>query len=237
MAFGLLTRFLRRTLNTPPRTAFFHEDDYGQIEVVPLSTLEHCLRQAGGIQEFSEQHRTEFGWTDVYVRTEPEITLRSLGLRLKDVRNCLTPILSEYDRVETGTFSDAQPCKQVAAFGNKDTNTIFVAYDPEGAVNAIWCSEPLKELTLLPQAEALLLADWGWSFFCPLSDLSRLEEYLSERHRLQGLPRLSSDRGPRAKLDVLSLQTVCAPWRRLAGEGCGQRNYKRSLMQRCGCGP
>lgn len=183
MAFGSLIKFLRRTSSTPPRTAFFHEDDYGQIEVVPLSTLGHCLRQAGEIEEFSEKHRTEFGWTDLYVRTEPQVTLQTLCIRLDDVRSCLAPVLSEYDRVETGTFSDAQPCKRVVAFGNNNSNTIFVAFDAEGVVDAIWCSEPLKELTLLPQTDALLLADWGWSFFCPLTDRPRLEEYLQERDR------------------------------------------------------
>lgn len=150
---------------------------------MPLSTLPHCLRQAGVIEEFSEKHRTEYGWTDIYVRSEPEVGLSALALRLEDVRRCLRPTLTEYDQVETGTYSDAQTCKGVVAFGNPDSNTIFVQHDSEGVVDAIWCNEPLKELTALPKAEGLLLADWGWSFFCPLSEHNKLDEYLAERAR------------------------------------------------------
>lgn len=181
--FGLLKKLLQSTSGSQPRVAFFHEDDYGQIEVVPLSTLTHCLRQAGEIDEFAEKHRTEFGWTDVYVRGEPEVTLRTLGIQIEQVRACLQQTLAEYDKVETGTFSDAQASKGIVAFGNSTTNTIFVQHGADGVVDAIWCNEPLSELTLLPQVEELLLADWGWSFFCPLTERGRLEEYLAERGR------------------------------------------------------
>jgi hypothetical protein len=165
------------------RRTFFHEDDYCQIEVQPLENLKFCMQQAGEIDSFSEEHRTEFGWEAMYVRGEAPTALASLGITAAEVRAAMSGVLAEYNEVETGTFSDASICKNVLAFGNDDSATIFVGLSAVGVVDAIWCSDPLYELTRLPRQERLLLADWGWSFICPLADTARLRGYLAEREQ------------------------------------------------------
>jgi hypothetical protein len=165
------------------RRAFFHEDDYCQIEVQPLENLEFCRQQAGEIESFSEEHKIEGGWDAMYVRGEAQTALESLGITAAEVRTAMSGVLAEYNEVETGTFSDVSTCKNVLAFGNDNSATIFVGLSAVGIVHAIWCSDPLYELTRLPRQERLMLADWGWSFICPLPDIERLRGYLAERER------------------------------------------------------
>lgn len=43
------------------REIFFQEDDYGQIEPLPLQNPPFCLEQAGVVAEFSREHRDGVG--------------------------------------------------------------------------------------------------------------------------------------------------------------------------------
>ncbi len=52
------------------RESYFHEDDYCQIEILPIDNLKFCLKQAGKISEFSEKHQNGIGWDAMYVREE-----------------------------------------------------------------------------------------------------------------------------------------------------------------------
>lgn len=166
------------------RQVFFHEDDYRQIEVLPVANLRFCLEQAGAIEELSAAHRTGAGWDEMHVRRENPIALENLRITLADIRAALSPGLTEYQEVLSGYASHRERCGDVYAFGNDDTATIFASLGSNHVVDAIWCSAPLIELQRLRQAERLLLADWGWSFICPLRDRSRLLAYLEERGRL-----------------------------------------------------
>jgi hypothetical protein len=164
------------------REVFFHEDDYCQIEVLPLENLRSCLEQAGAIEEFAA-HRTGAGWDAMYVRHENPITLETLRIPLADIRAKLSPTLAEYDEVFTGYSSYRERCRNVRAFGNDESPTIFVGFGANDLVTAIWCSYPLIALQQLPRFDELLLADWGWSIICPLQETPRLLTYLQERER------------------------------------------------------
>ena len=164
------------------RRVFFHEDDYCQIEVLPVVNLRFCLEQAGAIEKFSAEHWAGAGWDEMYVRHESPIALENLEITLADIRAALSPALAEYDQVLTGYGqSYRQKCDNVYAFGNDDTAKIFVSVGSRKLIDAIWCSHPLVEVLKLPQAERLLLADWYCGFICPLRDRSRLLGYLEER--------------------------------------------------------
>jgi hypothetical protein len=165
------------------REIFFHEDDYCQIEVLPLDNLHFCLEQAGAVEEFSAAHRSGAGWDAMYVRQASPTTVETLQISLAEIRATLSPALAEYDNVFTGYGSHKEKCSAVRAFGNDGSPTIFVALGPNDLVNAIWCSDPLIELQQLPRFDKLLLADWGWSFICPLQETSRLVGYMQERER------------------------------------------------------
>lgn len=37
---------------------YFHEDDFCQIEILPIENLGFCLKQAGCIEEFAKTHKS-----------------------------------------------------------------------------------------------------------------------------------------------------------------------------------
>ncbi len=166
------------------RQAYFHEDDYCQIEVLPLENLKFCLEQAGKIREFSEKHRNGLGWDDVYLREDNPRKIIELNITIEDVRNSLEGKLPEYDEVYTDYSSERTLCNRTHAFGKDQGEVIFMETDEDGKLISLWCSDPTTDLYFLPHCEKFLLADWGWEFICPLADKVRMKEYLTEREKV-----------------------------------------------------
>lgn len=159
---------------------FFHEDDYCQIELLPLENLAFCLQQAGVIDAFRKEHWTGAGWDAMHIREENPQPLSALRIGLDDVRRALAATTFEYDAVSTGYSTWRQPCPEVHAFGSTDGRTLFVQV-ADGIAVAIWCSDLSLAWQQLPHGERLLFVDWGWSFVSPLQDTPRLLSYLQER--------------------------------------------------------
>lgn len=166
------------------RSAYFHEDDYCQIELLPLDNLEFCLKQAGEISQFSEEHWKGMGWDSVYVRKENPSKLSNLNIQLNDMRLAISETMPEYDEVYTGYRSYREKCVNTYAFGGDKSATLFFETDSSNIVLTAWCSDAMPELLDLKQSRDLLLADWGWGFICPLSDKERFENYLTEREKV-----------------------------------------------------
>jgi hypothetical protein len=163
------------------RESYFHEDDYCQIEILPVNNLKFCLEQAGKISEFSEKHQNGIGWDAMYVREDNPKKLSELGITLQKLRDALSEILPEYDEVYTGYSTSRVQCTNTYAFGQDNGETIFVEVNKSRIITSLWVSDPMPELLSLPKHERLLLADWGWEFICPLSNKIELENYLIER--------------------------------------------------------
>lgn len=50
------------------RIAFFHEDDYCQWEILPLTAKGFYMKQMGEIDDFAEEHQLASGvYTDMFV--------------------------------------------------------------------------------------------------------------------------------------------------------------------------
>ena len=162
------------------REAYYHEDDFCMIELLPLDNLQHCLAQMGEQQAFADAHRSGAGWTDMYVIEAPPSPLSALGMTAQQLRLALAAALPPYDAVCTGYGSYRVECKNVLAFGADSTETLFAGLDEGGIVCDLWCSEGMPQLMLLPLKEQLLLADWGAGFVCPLADGELFARYLQE---------------------------------------------------------
>lgn len=54
---------------------YFHEDDYCQVEILPVENLSFYKRQAREIEDFADEHREGVGFTDMYVREKKPIPL------------------------------------------------------------------------------------------------------------------------------------------------------------------
>lgn len=165
------------------KKTFFHEDDFGQIEILPLSDLNFCSEQINKIQNFSKNHQCPdgFGWDDVFIRSENPTKFASLMIKKEDVKVVLEPILFEYENVYMGYSSQEELCPNTIAYGDHTAGKIFFRYDVKDIVTAIWCSEFILEICKIPKINELLVVDWTYGFVSPLSDSSKIENFLREK--------------------------------------------------------
>ena len=162
------------------REAYFHEDDEGQVQLLPLDNLQHCLQQMGQQQAFADAHQSGAGWTEMYVREAAPSKLSALGITGEQLRLAVMAVLPPYDAVFTGYSSYRVECKNLLAFGGDNTETLFAGIDEHGIVVELWCSDGMPELLRLPLPEQLLLADWNAGLACPLLDRALFARYLQE---------------------------------------------------------
>ena len=171
------------------RTAFFHEDDYCQWEILPLTAKAYCLKEMGEIDEFAEAHQAGTGFTDLYIRDDSPHSIEELSLHSKQLDEALS-FLPAYDRVETGYSSYREELKSTHGRGEGAQQNVFWSVDETGRVNALWL-----ELWITPEAKDLwrrilitlgqvapvLLADWGWSQCVDLTSPREIEQYVADK--------------------------------------------------------
>ena len=172
---------------------YFHEDDYCQIEVLPISNWEHCAAQIGEIESFSKVRRAPggIGWTDMYVREENSSSLHDLGISRTTFASALCEALPECDAVYTGYSTHREKCEQTAAFGNSTEVAVFADFGKDDVVEHIWLALDvteqdevelmLKAFHALGTLSDLLLVDWGWGVLSPLNDGDALKRYMLKR--------------------------------------------------------
>ena len=176
------------------RTAHFHEDHYREIELLPLTNWEFCVEELEKIKAFDEEHRSDVGWTDIYIRDHQRAPLAEAGISLAAWQDALSATLSPFDRVTTGYSDYVQVIDKACAFGPDENLIFFADYEQPDTLTNAWTSLYL----LTPEAADLartaceslagrwdlFLVDWGWSFMTRLDDTQRLDAYLSERVRV-----------------------------------------------------
>jgi hypothetical protein len=169
-------------------SAFFHEDDYCQVEVLPSAARGYCLAEMASIDEFSDAHRDGAGFTDVYVRGEPPQPLASLGITVAALGSAIDPLVPRFVEVQTGYSSYRQPCPSVVGWGLGDGEALFASVGEGAVVGPVWLAlhgVPAERVGLwcwvlrsLPSAAELLVADWSASRVVLLADEPALAAYL-----------------------------------------------------------
>jgi hypothetical protein len=188
----LLDKFFRR--QPKPKTVnkdlpSFWEDDYCQVEIVPRKNIEHIKNSIIQIEEFTKNTRTEYGFTDIYMRE---------GLPF--------PTLSEELRIDyfEKELKDKgfEKAKQIQYDGNtiidcssKTSNAFTLPcfnffYDcKDEFINNIWISDSLitstdnfnkilETLYELGESCELVLINWNSSELVDLTDRNQITEYL-----------------------------------------------------------
>jgi hypothetical protein len=170
-------------------SAFFHEDDYCQVEVLPSAARGYCLAEMALIDEFADAHRDGVGFTDVYVRGEPPQLLASLGITTLELGSALDALVPRFAEVQTGYGSYREPCPSVSGWELGDGEALFARIGEGAVVGPIWLA--LRGVTAervrlwcqvlrsLPRAAELLVADWSAGRVVPLADEPALAAYLS----------------------------------------------------------
>lgn len=170
---------------------YLHEDDFGQIEILPLSLWQYCAGKMREIDEFSERHKTDFGWNEIYVRDEPPESLSDLSISLSDFKNSAEQTLIPYSKVTTGYSSHVETCENCFAWGIADKSlSIFCAVTKKNEISHITldfgCFDEntlkaaLETFANLPKSNELIIADWRWSRLAKLADEKSLRDYLTE---------------------------------------------------------
>jgi hypothetical protein len=169
--------------------AYFHEDDYCQIEILPASNWNYCVSQLQKIGRFSDNHFDGVGWTDMQLRGESPQQVKSLNINVKDLVSSLRQILIPFDRVLTGYSSHREEAEQIMAFGSETSSIVFVEYDSNDIVQAIWLdfgivSQEDKQLALtalqhLGRMSELILVDWNLGKIIKLSEHEELISYFA----------------------------------------------------------
>jgi hypothetical protein len=169
-------------------SAFFHEDDYCQVEVLPAAARGYCLAEMARIDEFADAHRDGAGFTDVYLRGEPLQPLASLGITLAALGSAIDPLVPRFVEIQTGYGSYREPCRSVVGWGLGDGEAIFAGVGAGAVVGPVWLAlhrvpaervgQWCRVLRSLPGAPELLIADWSASRVVPLADEPALAAYL-----------------------------------------------------------
>lgn len=173
-----------------PRIRFFHEDDFCQQQFLPLAAWGHCASEIERIHEFSEAHKTPYGWTGAYVRTEPPAPLSSLGLTLAALADAAAHRLPPFDGVSTGWSTHEEEAQDVRAFGEDNGLALFAQVSPGGIIEALWMDPwgverskldvMVDVLAGVPRADDLLFVDWAWGWLFPAAKREAWSDYLAK---------------------------------------------------------
>lgn len=170
------------------RKLFFHEDDYCMLELVLPGRQDEAEEEMGRIAGFSEEHRTEAGYTDLYVRKSDADGLTGLGIRIADIEAAVSSFAQPYDIVSTGYGSSYRvECPRIQAFGPNEETVLFCEHK-DGILYKAWLTLEfedrdryewsLKLLRALAGLAPLALADWNWGVYLELQDDAALAAYL-----------------------------------------------------------
>lgn len=171
------------------RSIYFHEDDYLQLEVLPLAAKFFCLAQMGEIEAFAEDHRTGAGYSDVFQREIPPCATKDLRLQGEQLAAALA-FLPAFDRVETGYGACREECRATSARGLGQDMAVFWEVDGDGYVQAIWlelCIDSgqielaCRVLTALGTVASLVLADWDWGTCVNLASSWEIGRYIETK--------------------------------------------------------
>lgn len=192
--FGRLKNLFGSSPREPAeRTIYFHEDDYCQIELLPISAREHCSTQMGIIDEFAAKHSDGgLGYTDIYLRPDAPHSFAELRVSISTLSAALQAHLPGYDSVFTGYSSHREQCRSTSAWGG-DSFTIFADYQDD-IVQHVWLDFGVGDtfdstciasaLRAIPSSERILIADWSWSLIAAISDSTALDDYFAQRTRI-----------------------------------------------------
>lgn len=172
------------------RDVWFHEDDAGQIEFLPVSNLRYCKKEMGIIDAHADEHRVEGGgWSQVYLRSDAPESLATLGITFSELSDALGMNLEPYERVFIGFGTNRELCSRTFAWGDERFD-LFAEVNETKVIKYLWFGlgkwsfdkqqHYCEILFGLPHATELLIADWPASRVVRLADSEDVRAYVAE---------------------------------------------------------
>ena len=163
-------------------TIFYHEDDFCQIEIVPKENLSDLLKQADNINDFTAEN----GYSDIYVREENKVSLKTKQIDKSELENLLTKLGTEkHTEITTGYGSDYRVKSENTIGFGKDYSAVYFDFDNE-LVNNIWITNlsglnnenVVNVLSEIGEKWNLVMMDWNRSELIDLSNKKMIEKYI-----------------------------------------------------------
>lgn len=188
----LFDKILGRKTNTKiedENLPSFWEDDYCQIEIVSRKNIEHIEKSIKQIDEFTEKTRTEYGFTDIFMRDSLPFPTINEELRIDYLEKLLTEkgfVKAMKIRYDGYTITD---CSKTTtnAFSLPCFNFFYDCNDK--FINNIWISTSLitsndhynkilETLYEIGEGYELVLINWNSSELIDLTDRNQIKDYL-----------------------------------------------------------
>lgn len=163
-------------------TIFYHEDDFCQIEIVPKENLSDLLKQAGNIADFSAEN----GYSDIYVREENKVSLKSREIDKTELEKLLTDLGTEkHTEVITGYGSYYRVKSENTIGFGKEYSAVYFDFENDKVKN-IWITnlfglnhyKVVDVLSKIGEKWNLVLMDWNSSELIDLSNKEMINKYL-----------------------------------------------------------
>lgn len=168
----------------------FHEDDWRQIEFVPLADSEYIAAKLADLRQFKTAHQSGPGWTSTYVRPDHQTGFQTLALKFSD----LCDAVSVKPR-DLYIFQSSKESSQHVPGGfsfHFDGDLSLYGFQVNGIVYALGIEmSPPKEknrnsdaiMTVLRQIRklsALQIVDWYRCTAVPLDSPAKLKAWLDD---------------------------------------------------------
>lgn len=189
---GLFDKIFRRDTkpkNEDENLPSFWEDDYCQIEIVPRKNIEHIKKSIKQIDEFTEKTRTEYEFTDIFMREDLPYPTINEELRTDYFEN----LLSEKDfekamKIRYDGYTIIDCTKTTSNAYSLPCFNFFYDCNNE-FINNIWISTSritsndhfnkiLEALYELGESCELVLINWNSLELIDLTDRNQIKEYL-----------------------------------------------------------
>jgi hypothetical protein len=167
----------------------FWEDDYCQIEIVPRKNIEHIDKSIKQIDEFTEKTRTEYGFTDIFVREDLPFPNINEELRIEYFEKLLNEKgFEKAMKIRYDGYTIIECSKTTSNAFSLPCFNFFYDCEDEFIKN-IWISislitsaehysKILETLYELGEGCDLVLIDWNSSELIDLSNRKQIESYL-----------------------------------------------------------
>lgn len=183
--FGQTTSIKIEDKNTPS----FWEDDYCQIEIVPRKNIEHIEKSIKQIDEFTEKTRTEYGFTDIFMRAPLPFPTLNEELRIDLFETLLTD--KGFEKAKRIRYNGDTTIECSPTNSNAFSLPCFIFfYDcKDEFVNNIWIlnslitstdhfNKILEVLYELGEGCELVLVNWDSLELIDLTDRNQITNYL-----------------------------------------------------------
>jgi hypothetical protein len=124
----------------------FFEDEYGQIEILPVENFDVCLENAKNVKMFSDNHMTEAGYTAVFsgYQKQPIVLLHDLRIDNNLFDEVLRSAAPKFVEVIWHDGSTYATSKSTIAFGY-DENVVVFCDEEAGFIKTIWLRLNIKK--------------------------------------------------------------------------------------------